>query len=103
MDLEEAGKNPLYGVHQDACKIVGGRSYRRPLARVSVFGEVYEVVRHPLLLVTDTVTAWLEDYLYTQEYKVPIPWVDRHNCWVQAKKIYEEVKRSWQIKQSGRN
>ena len=67
----------------------GGEWYLRPIAWVKVFDTTYEVLRHPDLMRCDHIKSWVEEYEYTEHYKVPIPFEDRHPCWIQARNIYD--------------
>lgn len=91
--LAEAAADPrdTWGVRQPTRLEVAGQVFDRPLLRFPFRGVTYEILRHPSLLVPETIQEWLQDYQYTQEYKVPIPYAQRHPVWVELANMYREV------------
>jgi hypothetical protein len=80
-----------FGVNEAVYIEVAGVKAVRPLARIDFEGVEYQVVRHPSLLVPATVTEWLKDYEYTKEYRVPVPYEDRHPCWLDAREVWKKA------------
>ena len=83
--------NINFGVSEAAYIEVAGVKKVRPLARIDFEGVEYRVVRHPSLLIPATVTEWLKDYEYTKEYRVPVPYGERHPCWLDAREIWKKA------------
>jgi len=83
--------NINFGVSEAAYIEVAGVKMVRPLARIDFGGVEYRVVRHPSLLIPATVTEWLKDYEYNKEYRVPVPYGERHPCWLDAREIWKKA------------
>jgi len=82
----------LYGVRSVALMKTASGNFERTLCKqVSVFGETYKIMRHPDLLVGRHIWKWIEDYEYTEEYKIPIPHEERHPAWLDFRKYWKEI------------
>ena len=82
----------LYGVRESACTELAGLKFEKPIFKGNIGGEVYEITRHPELLLSETATAWVRDFEYTEEFKIPVPYDDRHPCWLQMREEWRRIK-----------
>lgn len=80
-------------MRQSAQIEVAGQVLKRPLAVADIFGVTYEILRHPSLLVPPHVKHWIEDYEYTKEYKIPVPFEERHPCWLDMRNEWEALQK----------
>jgi len=80
-----------YGISGPAYIEVAGQRIVKPLARIEYEGVEYRVIRHPDLLIPATVREWLNDYEYTTEFRVPVPYEERHPCWLDARRVWSSA------------
>ncbi len=81
----------LYGVRAPAQIETAGKYYDRDLVTVDLSGTIYKIRRHPEKLIMDHIVAWARDYSYTQKYKVPVPFDERHPCWIDLEQDMEHI------------
>ena len=58
------------------------------IAQVHIGDTTYRIRRHPELMRVPYIKTWAEEYLYTEHYKVPVKFEDRHPRWIKAKNIF---------------
>jgi hypothetical protein len=75
----------------------------KPLARITSLGVTYHILRHPDLFQLDHIDAWLHNYDYTNEYKVPIDEDDRHPCWLDLRDEFKSVHSNLMAKLRAKN
>ena len=90
-DSIEGADKILYGVSTPSQREAGGEFYDSTLAEFKLYGVTYKIRRHPELLMLDHIDEWIEDYRYTNHFKVPVSFDDRHPCWVDLMKEYEYI------------
>jgi hypothetical protein len=71
---------------------VAGQVLDKPIARLDDFNGVsYVILRHPDCIIPPHIWAWVEDYEYTTEYRVPVPYQERHPCWLDMRKLWDQL------------
>jgi hypothetical protein len=84
----------LYGVNDRATIEVAGRKLDRPLCKpVQLFDDTFVILRHHELLKLKHIEAWIDNFEYTTEFRVPVPFEDRHPIWLDCRKIWQELER----------
>ena len=88
--MDESG-DPEWG-RDDVARVETAVGYfERPLAEVEYNGVMWVILRHPDLLIPDHIWQWIDDWKYTRRYRVPIPYIDRHPCWLDSAEILENI------------
>ena len=78
-----------------------GNWYDMPIAIIPIGDVTYRIMRHPEVLRMKHISDFAEDYHYTEHYKIPVPFEERHSCWIEARNIYNYYYTGvseWQIK-----
>jgi hypothetical protein len=104
-DLSEEGiyeLSRLGVVEPSQMKAGDGNWYPMPLASITMDGVTHVLRRHPKLYNMKHIDEWIQEYRYTEQYKVPVPYEERSPLWIQAKNVYEYYYNGaveWQTKQ----
>lgn len=94
MEACEGEDLTLYGVNDRATTEVAGRKLDRPLCKpVRLFDDTFVILRHPELLKLKHIESWIDNFEYTTEFRVPVPFEDRHPIWLDCRKIWQELER----------
>ena len=78
------------GVDAPSTKLVGGKVWKEMPITAFKYGEtVFNLYRHPRLLIPRGIDLWEKDYEYSGDGKAVVPFMERHPCWLEALEIYE--------------
>jgi hypothetical protein len=62
-----------------------------PIKRIPCGGAVYHLCVHPERVMLPHIEAWVQEYEYTEHYRVPVAWTERHACWVECRDIWRLI------------
>ena len=83
-----------WGIDAVSVSIVNGKEIENQvLPTRSVNGVKYTFFRHPLLLISNTISLWHREYSILQKYGANKNYDDFHPCFLFAEEIYESILR----------
>ena len=80
-----------WGVDETSAKSVGGKLIEMPCGQLTYNDTVINLYRHPSLLVSETVRAWVREYDYAGDNYSIVPYEERHPCAIEMKELYDSA------------
>lgn len=82
-----------WGIESTSIMVVGGEKVESTCVKpVNIGGVLFEIYRHPDLLIPNTIKLWREEYEVKNNYGTRLEYDEFHPCYIEAGKIFSNFK-----------